>query len=133
MVSGLSASNEFQGGSPPVQDDFAAIIGGSDLIQTAIMTEPQYQTEVRMGPRSGTDDKPKGNSKRREIGDLAVWSLSSAKHGNGVQQLRDDSNSTFWQSDGQQPHLVNIQFLKKTRVSELALYLDFKTDESYTP
>ena len=48
------------------------------------MTEPQYQTEVRMGPRSGTDDKPKGNSKRREIGDLAVWSLSSAKHGNGV-------------------------------------------------
>ena len=59
--------------------------------------------------------------------------MSSAKHGNGVHQLRDNSITSFWQSDGQQPHLVTIQFMKKTRVSELALYLDSKTDESYTP
>ena len=36
-------------------------------------------------------------------------------------------------SDGTQPHFVNIQFLKKMRVQEIAMYLDFKTDESYTP
>lgn len=36
-------------------------------------------------------------------------------------------------SDGSQPHFVNIQFLKKMRVQEVSLYLDFKTDESYTP
>ena len=43
---------------------------------------------------------PEGHSQRREIGDLAVWTLSSAKAGNGVDQLRDNSISTFWQSDG---------------------------------
>ena len=36
-------------------------------------------------------------------------------------------------SDGTQPHYVNIQFMKKMRVQDVALYLDFKTDESYTP
>lgn len=39
---------------------------------------------------------PKNNQRRREIGDLAVWSLSSAKAGNGVEQLRDNMTSTFW-------------------------------------
>lgn len=34
----------------------------------------------------------------REIGREAVWSLSSAKPGNGVDQLRDESIETYWQS-----------------------------------
>lgn len=51
----------------------------------------------------------------REIGDLAVWSLSTAKPGNGVEQLRDDSTDTYWQSDGPQPHLINIQFHKQSQ------------------
>ena len=34
---------------------------------------------------------------KREIGSEAVWSLSSAKPGNGVEQLRDDSIESFWQ------------------------------------
>ena len=46
----------------------------------------------------------------REIGDQAVWSLSSCKPGFGIDQLRDDNFDTYWQSDGPQPHLVNIQF-----------------------
>lgn len=45
-----------------------------------------------------------------------MWSLSTAKPGNGVEQLRDGNLETYWQSDGPQPHLVNIQFHKKTRV-----------------
>jgi anaphase-promoting complex subunit 10 len=47
--------------------------------------------------------------------------------------LRDDNLNSFWQSDGSQPHLINIQFMKKTRVQEISLYFDFKSDESYTP
>lgn len=35
---------------------------------------------------------------RREIGRDAMWSLSSAKPGNGVDQLRDGSVETYWQS-----------------------------------
>mmetsp|Transcript_28658 Transcript_28658/g.66470 ORF Transcript_28658/g.66470 Transcript_28658/m.66470 type:complete len:193 (+) Transcript_28658:113-691(+) len=69
----------------------------------------------------------------REIGDEAAWSLSSAKPGNGVEQLRDGNTETFWQSDGPQPHLINIQFHRKVKVSELKLYTSFKFDESYTP
>lgn len=55
-----------------------------------------------------------GSLEEREIGALAVWSLSTAKPGNGVEQLRDDNIDTYWQSDGPQPHLINIQFHKKS-------------------
>ena len=68
-----------------------------------------------------------------EIGKLAVWSVTSAKPGNGVELLRDNNLDTYWQSDGAQPHLVNIQFQKKVRVREVAIYADYKLDESYTP
>ena len=30
----------------------------------------------------------------KEIGDQAVWVLSSAKSGNGVEQIRDENTST---------------------------------------
>ena len=69
----------------------------------------------------------------REVGTQATWSLSSCKPGFGVEQLRDGSVETYWQSDGQLPHLVNVQFRRKTTVSDVAVYTDFKLDESYTP
>jgi len=97
-----------------------------------------------------------------------VWSVTSAKPGNGVELLCDDRDDTYWQSDGSQPHLINIQFQKKVRggpctpvmaypaqssfqlqavfwfyqctllsvqvrLQSLAVYLDYKLDESYTP
>ena len=46
----------------------------------------------------------------REVGSSATWSLSSCKPGYGVEQLRDGCEDSYWQSDGQLPHLVNIQF-----------------------
>lgn len=75
----------------------------------------------------------KSENSKQELGDRAVWSISSAKTGFGVQQLRDDDLKTYWQSDGDQPHSINIQFIKKMTVQEVALYLSFKLDESYTP
>ncbi|VAI62500.1 unnamed protein product [Triticum turgidum subsp. durum] len=69
----------------------------------------------------------------REMAKTAVWSVSSSKPGNGVASLRDDSLDTYWQSDGAQPHLVNIQFQKKVQLQHVVLYVDFKLDESYTP
>ena len=87
-----------------------------------------------------------------EIGDQAVWSLSSCKAGMlmiflfhvmvplvnttlgfGIDQLRDDNTDTYWQSDGQLPHLVNIQFHKKMTIQNIWIYADYKADESYTP
>ncbi|XP_024016404.1 anaphase-promoting complex subunit 10 isoform X2 [Eutrema salsugineum] len=60
----------------------------------------------------------------REMGKNAAWSVSSCKPGNGVNTLRDDNLETYWQSDGLQPHLINIQFQKKVKL---------QLDESYTP
>ena len=42
-----------------------------------------------------------------------MWTVTSAKQGNGVDLLRDGREDTYWQSDGAQPHLVNIQFQRK--------------------
>ena len=47
--------------------------------------------------------------------------------------LGSDNVDTYWQSDGGQPHLINIQFHKKVSIIEVAFYLDYKLDESYTP
>jgi hypothetical protein len=51
-----------------------------------------------------------------EIGEDAVWTLSTAKAGNGVQQLRDNNMQTFWQSDGLQPHLITLEFNKQVYI-----------------
>ncbi|CAI6011886.1 unnamed protein product [Closterium sp. NIES-65] len=59
---------------------------------------------------------PDEGEDRREIGHLAVWSVSSAKPGNGVELLRDGKADTFWQ--------LRIH---------VSLHVDFKLDESYTP
>lgn len=39
-----------------------------------------------------------------------LWKTRVLCAGFGVDQLRDDNLETYWQSDGSQPHLVNIQF-----------------------
>jgi len=89
--------------------------------------------------KSDQDSAPKPSNKdsnskdKQELGNQAVWSLSSAKPGFGVEQLRDNNIETYWQSDGTQPHYVNIQFHKKVSVDEIELYCDMKLDESYTP
>jgi len=36
-------------------------------------------------------------------------------------------------SDGPQPHLINIQFHRKMVIHNIAVYTDYKLDESYTP
>ena len=66
--------------------------------------------------------------------DAISWSLSSAKPGNGVEQIvHDVSTETYWQSDGGQPHYIRISFGRRVSVSYVALYLDYNLDESYTP
>jgi anaphase-promoting complex subunit 10 len=72
----------------------------------------------------------------REIGieDILSFQLSSAKPGNGVEQLCDPSLETYWQSDGvSQPHWIQIQLPRRLPVTHVALYLDYQLDESYTP
>ncbi len=44
-----------------------------------------------------------------------VWTVSSAKPGNGIAEIRDGSSDTYWQSDGHLPHYINIEFQRKVR------------------
>lgn len=69
----------------------------------------------------------------RDIGSQASWWLSSCKPGFGVDHLRDNSLDTYWQSDGPQPHFINIEFRRKTSVKAICFYVDYRQDESYTP
>lgn len=112
-------------GTPTVQSPVAGdpvLAGGNGRDENRTNLSPEYNPL-----------KAEKEGKVREVGNQAVWSLSSCKPGFGVDQLRDDSLETYWQSDGPQPHLVNIQFRKKTAVRDVCIYADYKQDESYTP
>lgn len=56
-----------------------------------------------------------------------------AHAGNGVQALRDNNSQTFWQSEGQAPHTISLQFNKEVNVTRVDLLVNFQQDESYTP
>ncbi|ORY91653.1 anaphase-promoting complex, subunit 10/DOC domain-containing protein [Leucosporidium creatinivorum] len=72
-------------------------------------------------------------SQLRDIGALAAWSVSSSKPNYGVEHLSDPNIKTLWQSEGGQPHLINIQFSKKQSISQISIYADVSQDDSYTP
>ena len=69
----------------------------------------------------------------RDISSLATWTLSSAKPGCALPQLRHPNPNLFWQSDGPQPHTLTLHFFKLVAIVKLRIYLDFDLDESYTP
>ncbi|KAK0651041.1 galactose-binding domain-like protein [Cercophora newfieldiana] len=69
----------------------------------------------------------------REINNLAHFGVSSHKPGYGVDQLLSDDLDQYWQSDGQQPHLLTIHFLRRVEIRALRFYVDYSQDESYTP
>jgi len=97
--------------------------GGAQAAAAAVVHQPSIVTAQEVNPEN----------LYREIGSEAVLSLSTAKPGNGVEELRDNNKETYWQSDGGQPHLINFQFHKKMSITEIAFYLDYSLDESYTP
>lgn len=68
-----------------------------------------------------------------DIGALGAWSVSSCKVGSGIKELREDNPESFWQSDGAQPHYLDIHFSKKVSISGISIFTDFARDESYTP
>ncbi|CAN6631174.1 anaphase-promoting complex subunit Doc1p [Trichomonascus vanleenenianus] len=68
-----------------------------------------------------------------DIGNLAWWTVSSFKVGHGVEQLRKDSPLEYWQSDGGQPHNIDVQFSKRVSLQRISLFVHFPLDESYTP
>ncbi|CAJ1016412.1 putative Anaphase-promoting complex, subunit 10 (APC10) [Leishmania utingensis] len=63
-----------------------------------------------------------------------VWTVSSAKHGNGVRHLMQHHDlNNFWQSDGVLPHVIRIQLGQLTPIEAMAVYVNSAVDQSYSP
>jgi len=94
--SATSANVVFSG--PAIESMYAALSSGAD-------GDGDGTASSSAAAAAGVDSGLSGLSASslspslRELGDDAVWSLSSAKQGNGVEQLRDDDTNTFWQSE----------------------------------
>ncbi|SPQ20637.1 61f954a1-d7b3-4cf4-a076-8e42b6d0d0bc [Thermothielavioides terrestris] len=69
----------------------------------------------------------------KEINNLAHFGVSSHRPGNGVAELLSDDLDKYWQSDGQQPHLLTVHFLRRVEIRAIRFYVDYNQDESYTP
>ncbi|KAK4198643.1 galactose-binding domain-like protein [Triangularia verruculosa] len=69
----------------------------------------------------------------KEINNLAHFGVSSHKPGNGVDELLSDDTDKYWQSDGQQPHLLTMHFVRRVEIRAIRFYVDYTQDESYTP
>lgn len=67
------------------------------------------------------------------VSNLAYWQASSNKIGNPITNVLTDDADNFWQSDGAQPHEIDIYFSGRVDIAMIALFFSLKTDESYTP
>jgi anaphase-promoting complex subunit 10 len=107
--------------------------GTPTLLAAAASVEPDPAPPVVVSA-SNLDAWKKNYREVAHTSAAVCWELSSSKPGNGVEQLRDMSNETYWQSDGTtQPHWVQITFRRRLPIVYVALYLDIALDESYTP
>ncbi|CAH6721160.1 hypothetical protein CLIB1444_05S04896 [[Candida] jaroonii] len=89
-----------------------------------------------------------------DLSPLANWKLSSFKPGFAINQLRDDTPDSYWQSDGSNgsnnnnsnnnsgvitnnqlsnPHSITIQFSKRVSLERISIFTNYNLDESYTP
>lgn len=74
------------------------------------------------------------NFNSKDLTEVGLWKASTCKKGNGVNLIRNSSdNNNFWQSDGDFPHYIEINFNKIEYITEIWIYLNYAIDESYTP
>lgn len=67
------------------------------------------------------------------VNNIALWKASSSKTGNPIENILNDDPNSFWQSDGGQPHTIDIYFTHRMDIILLSLYFSLASDESYTP
>eukprot|EP00127_Corallochytrium_limacisporum_P005372 Clim_evm48s203 gene=Clim_evmTU48s203 len=102
------------------------------LVTTTVVESDQDISEEQAEIRRHHEEALKSGS-LREVGIVGRWTVSSAKNGMGVNNLRDGDLTSFWQSDGVQPHSIDVQFPRRINISMLRFYINYPGDESYTP
>ncbi|KAI8818897.1 anaphase-promoting complex, subunit 10/DOC domain-containing protein [Fimicolochytrium jonesii] len=79
------------------------------------------------------DETPDSPTGLRDVTPIARLTVSSFKDDHPPERLRDGNPGTYWQSDGPQPHYVNVEFPQRMALTRISLYIDHAKDESYTP
>lgn len=64
---------------------------------------------------------------------LGRWRLSSYKDEYGLANLLDPDTNKYWQSDGEFPHYVEIQFSKLVKIKRIEIFCSSANDSSYAP
>lgn len=67
------------------------------------------------------------------ISNFGYWKPSSSKQNFEIKNALNDKLEDFWQSDGVQPHYVDVYFSKGVEIKKIAIFLSTIADESYTP
>ncbi|KAI9726432.1 MAG: anaphase promoting complex subunit doc1 [Chrysothrix sp. TS-e1954] len=114
-----SSYDEEDGAFGPMRE----LKGGKTWRERGVRRREEYHTPVVHHPFDHL----------KEISSLAKWTVSSCKPGCGVAALRHPDTRLFWQSDGPQPHSLNIHFFRWVTIAYIRFNLDFILDESYTP
>ncbi|SSD59993.1 uncharacterized protein SCODWIG_01754 [Saccharomycodes ludwigii] len=68
-----------------------------------------------------------------DVTNLGFWRATSQKSSAPVKNIYDDNPTTYWQSDGVLPHVIEIDFSKRMEISIMALFFSYSLDESYSP
>lgn len=114
--------NSDVGEDAPTQAEAREATGGYDEAEEDIYPGVFYNAQREVESKGLID-----------IGGLAAWSVSSFKPGFGVNELKADDPDKLWQSDGAQPHFVDLHFSRRVSVERISIYTDYQLDESYTP
>ncbi|EDO15384.1 hypothetical protein Kpol_460p19 [Vanderwaltozyma polyspora DSM 70294] len=118
-----------------VLDDTVVDDTKKNLYINGFQTDAQYSslTMENLALRYTQGIRLLNSNNLTNISHLAHWQPSSYKIGNPIENVLDDNMSTFWQSDGVQPHELCIYFSKRMDISLIAIFISLIADESYTP
>ncbi|KAH6971711.1 anaphase-promoting complex, subunit 10-domain-containing protein [Ilyonectria sp. MPI-CAGE-AT-0026] len=114
---------------------------GEDEDEDEVLSQEQYEAEDTSVEDEQIDEEENegvplidpATAGLKEISNLARFTVSSHKPGNGVEELRSDDLKMYWQSDGPQPHKLTVYFVKRVGIRDIRFFVDYNEDESYTP
>ncbi|KAK7203806.1 anaphase-promoting complex subunit 10 [Myxozyma melibiosi] len=129
-----SREEEFVDAPPVGEEEVGAEYVDEDEVMASDEREADDDDEQGEGAATGAETAEQmPEIPLKDIGNQAIWTLSTWKPGFGVTALLSENTDLYWQSDAPQPHHVDIHFAKRVEIAKIMLYLDYKRDESYTP
>ena len=90
-------------------------------------------TVVQLPKVNFKKEKIKLDANLCNIGNSAIWSVSSARLESGIDFLMDANPKTFWQSNGNIPHYINMRWARRVFVQSIVVVVNVKEDDSYCP